>query len=177
MLVAVGSTNRTKIQPVKTIFRKHFPAVVVKGIKIHSGVSDQPMNDEEMYTGALNRAKEALKKIPEADYGVGIEGGLHKYSYGWFERSLVVIVNKKGDIGVGASGGLALPPPVINRIMKGKTLEQAVDEVFGTKKIGEGIGMFGVMTKGVVTRTSGVAHGVAFALSRFLHEGLYDRKT
>ena len=59
-------------------------------------------------------------------------------------------------------------------IHKGKTLEQAVDELFGTKQIGKGIGMFGIFTKGVVTRTSGVAHGVAFALARFLHERLYE---
>ena len=105
--------------------------------------------------------------------GVGIEGGLHQRSYGWFEHSLVVIINRKGKIGVGASGGLILPKKVIRRIHQGKTLEQAVDEIFATNKIGEGIGMFGLFTKGVVTRTSGVAHGVAFALAPFLHPQLY----
>lgn len=176
MIIAVGSVNKTKIDPVKDVFTKHFKGVKVVGVKVESGVSDQPKNEDEMYKGALNRAKGALRKVKNADYGVGIEGGIHKRSYGWFEHSLVVIVDKKGNIGVGSSGGLALPDRVINKILKeNMNLEEAVDEIFGTKQIGEGIGMFGVFTKGYVTRTSGVAHGVAFALARFLHNKVYDQ--
>ncbi len=175
MIIAVGSTNKTKIDPVKDVFSKHYKGVKIVGVKVSSGVSDQPRNEDEMYKGALNRAKGALVKVKNAQYGVGIEGGIHKRSYGWFEHSLVVIVDKKGNIGVGASGGLALPKVVIDRIERGKNLEQAVDEIFGTQKIGEGIGMFGVFTKGYVTRTSGVSHGVAFALARFLHSNIYNK--
>lgn len=177
MIIAVGSTNKTKIDPVKDVFSRHFKNIKVVGVKVSSGVSDQPKNDDQIYKGALNRATNALKSVKNAQYGVGIEGGIHQYSYGWFERSLVVIIDKKGDIGIGASGGLALPKKVVEKIQKGKNLEEAVDELFGTKEIGEGIGMFGVFTKGVVTRTSGVAHGVAFALARFLHKDIYSIKT
>ncbi len=173
MIVAVGSLNPTKIDPVSEIFSHHFKNVKIKGVSVPSGVADQPLRDDEMYEGALNRATQALKKVKGAKYGVGIEGGLHQHSYGWLERSLVVIVDKKGAVGVGASGGLVLPDIVIEKIQQGQNLEQAIDELFGTHKIGQGIGMFGIFTKGVVTRTEGVKHGVAFALVRFLHESLY----
>lgn len=173
MKVAVGSTNPTKIDPVKEIFSHHFKHVEVKGVSVSSGVSDQPKSNTEAFQGAYNRAKAALEKIPDADYGVGIEGGLHEHTFGWFENSLVVIMNRAGEYGVGASGGLALPDKVMKQIHEGKNLEEAVDNLFGTTKVGEGIGMFGVMTKGVVTRSSGVSHGVAFALARFLHKDLY----
>lgn len=173
IIVAVGSTNKTKIEPVKDIFSHHFKKVLVKGVSVESGVNDQPMSDDEMYQGALNRARNALKKIKESDFGVGIEGGVHEYSYGWFERSIVVIIDKKGNIGVGSSGGLKLPEKVMKRIQKGENLEQAVDGLFGTKKIGQSIGMFGIMTKGIVTRAEGVKHGVAFAIARFLHTDIY----
>ena len=174
MIVAVGSTNKTKLQPVRAVFSHHFKGVIVKGVPVLSGVSEQPMSDDEMFLGAKNRAEAALQKIQNADYGVGIEGGLHKYSYGWFERSIVVIIDKNHDLGIGSSGGLALPPSVIKKIQKGKTLEEAIDELFGTHHIGEGIGMFGIFTKGVVTRSAGVKHGVAFALARFLHSSIYE---
>ncbi|MCX6731326.1 MAG: DUF84 family protein, partial [Candidatus Roizmanbacteria bacterium] len=77
---------------------------------------------------------------------------------------------------VGASGGLVLPEIIMDSIHKGKNLEEAIDAHFKTTKIGEGIGMFGILTKGVVTRSEGVKHGVAFALARFLHEKVYEAK-
>lgn len=174
MIIAVGSTNPTKIQPVIEIFSHHYKNCKVKGVSVASGIADQPMNIDDMYRGALNRAKKALQKVKDAHYGVGIEGGLHKHSFGWFEHSIVVIINKKNQIGIGASGGLVLPEIIIDSIHKGKNLEEAVDTQFKTKKIGEGIGMFGIFTKGVVTRSEGVRHGVAFALGRFLHEDIYN---
>jgi len=173
MIIAVGSKNKTKIIPVKKVFSFHFKNVKVIGVPVNSKVREQPLHDTEMYEGALNRAKKALEQVRDAEYGVGVEGGIHEYAYGVFERSIVVIVNRKGEIGVGSSGGLVLPKRVISAIKRGKTLEEAVDDLFGTKKIGEGIGMFGLFTKGYVTRASGVEHGVAFALARFLHKNLY----
>ncbi len=176
MIVAVGSTNPTKIQPVIEIFSHHFKNCLVRGVKVESGVSEQPMDIDEMYTGAYNRAIKALSSINHAEYGVGIEGGLHKHSFGWFEHSLVVIVNKKKQVGIGATGGLVLPEIIINTIHKGKNLEEAIDSHFNTTKVGEGIGMFGIFTKGIVTRSEGVRHGVAFALARFLHKEIYEAR-
>ena len=174
MIVAVGSTNQTKIKPVREVFKHHFKKVKVVGVKVNSQVQDQPLSDEEMFKGAYNRVKTALNKVKNADFGVGIEGGVHKYSYGWFEQSIVVIIDKEGNFGVGSSGGLALPKRIVEKIHKGANLEEAIDEIFGTRKIGEGIGMFGIMTKGVVTRSEGVKRGVAFALARFLHSDVYE---
>lgn len=176
MNVAVGSTNPTKIDPVRSVFSRHFPDVQVTGVSVTSGVADQPMDEDAMYRGAVTRARAALRAVPDADYGVGIEGGLRRTGFGWYESSLVAITNRAGKIGVGSSGGLILPDAVMHLIHGGKTLEQAIDELYGTEKIGRGIGMFGVMTDGVVTRTEGVRHGVAFALARFIHEAIYDRK-
>ncbi|OGG04930.1 hypothetical protein A2Z33_06560 [Candidatus Gottesmanbacteria bacterium RBG_16_52_11] len=175
MLVAVGSTNPTKAAPVRDIFRRYYKNISVRSVAVESGVADQPVSLEEMFRGALNRARSALSAVPRAHFGVGIEGGLQENSFGWMEQSLVVITDRRGRIGVGASGGLVLPDAVMLEIRKGKTLEQAIDMLFGTDKIGRGIGMFGVFTRGVVTRTGGVSHGVAFALARFLNAPLYDR--
>lgn len=173
MIVAVGSTNPTKIKPVKDVFSYYFGDVEITGVSVPSGVAEQPLGDDEMYKGALTRARGALHAVPGAQFGVGIEGGVRKAGYGWFESSLVVVMDREGKTGVGSSGGLVLPERVMEKIRKGKTLEQAIDELFGTNNIGEGMGMFGVLTKGLVTRTEGVKHGVAFALARFLHDWLY----
>ena len=174
MIVAIGSKNPTKTQAVKNIFKKYFQNIKIIGVEVRSGVKEQPQNINEAFYGALTRAQEAIRNVKNASYGVGIEGGIHKYQHGWMEQSVVVITDSKGKIGVGSSGALLLPRKVVEKIKKGYTLEQAVDNLFGTSKIGRGIGAFGLFTKGVITRTSGMEHGVAFALSIFLHEKLYE---
>src|SRR5690606_21642119 len=46
------------------------------GIEVGSGVSDQPMSDVESITGATTRAWRSLQ-ASDAEYGVGLEGGVH----------------------------------------------------------------------------------------------------
>lgn len=173
MIVAVGSLNPTKITPVQEVFGHHFKKVKVVPVGVESGVADQPMDHDVMYTGAYNRAKSALKMVKGAHYGVGIEGGLHKYSFGWLEDTIVVIINKKGEVGIGKSGGVMQPKEIISKIKKGKNLNEAIKELYGIEDLGSGIGMYGWFTDKVVTRSSAIKHGVAFALSRFLHKNLY----
>ncbi len=173
MIVAIGSKNPTKIRPVRKIFKKYFKDISIESYEVSSGVSDQPLSEDEIYEGALNRAKEVLKKAPDAEYGVGIEGGIVENSFGINEKSIVVIADRKGNIGVGISAALFLPRKVTRHIDEGKNLTQAIDSVFGTKDVGKGIGAYGTFTKGVVTRASGMEHAIAFALSRFLHKELF----
>ncbi|MFC1647168.1 DUF84 family protein, partial [Patescibacteria group bacterium] len=85
MIIAVGSKNPTKIESTKLVFSYYFKEIKVVGVDVDSGVKDQPNSDDEMYKGAFERAKKSLNKVSNSDYGVGIEGGIHKYSYGWFE--------------------------------------------------------------------------------------------
>lgn len=173
MIVVLGSTNPTKLQAVKNTFTKHFKDVKVIQISTESGVADQPLTETETFQGALNRARNSLKSVKNADFGIGIEGGLDQKSFGWFEQSIIVIINRQGLTGVGSTGGLVLPKKFIKEIKKGKNLEEVIDRHFQTHKVGRGIGMFGIMTKRLVTRTSGMEQGIAFALAPFLHPNLY----
>lgn len=173
MIIAVGSTNKTKITPVKKIFRKHFPKAKIVGVSVPSGVSDQPKSNDEMYTGALNRARGALEQVKDAEYGVGIEGGIHKYSFGWFEFQLIVIVDRQGTIGVGTSGGLMFSEKIMKHLHQGKELNEAVEALTGIKNIGHNKGLFGYVSHDVVTRGKAIEHGVALALGRFLHPELF----
>ena len=49
MIIVVGSTNKTKINPVKEVFKYHFKNVKVIGVNVNSLVEDQPLSDEEMF--------------------------------------------------------------------------------------------------------------------------------
>ena len=79
MNIAVGSLNPVKLAAVKEAFSIVWPDTVwdVIGVEVISGVSAQPMSDIESIKGAINRAKISITEL-EADYGVGLEGGLQK---------------------------------------------------------------------------------------------------
>ena len=77
--VMVGSTNPIKIEAVRTAFEMVWPEQIwdVTWVSAASGVSVQPMSDEECIIGARNRARAALAHS-DAAYGVGLEGGLQR---------------------------------------------------------------------------------------------------
>lgn len=174
MKIVVGSKNQAKINAVTQVFEYHFDNLEVIGVVVDSGVADQPLSLDDMYQGALNRAKEAMRVVPDAEYSIGIEGGINKTSFGWLKSALVVIVNSNGEIGVGSSGGIVLPKKIMSEVISGENLSDVVDKIFGTKDVGKGIGIFGVLTNEFLDRSAGTQHGVAFALSRFLHPKLWE---
>ena len=173
MIVAVGSKNPPKVKAVKKIFSKYFSDVEAIPVDVQSGVSEQPLTEEEIYDGAYNRAKAAIDVVKNASYGIGIEGGIINHIHGMYEKAAVVVVDREGNVGLGFSPGLFLPKKITDHIEGGKNLSEAIDEVFGTKDIGRGIGAYGIFTKGVVTRAKGMEQAIAFALSRFLHKKLF----
>lgn len=174
MKVAVGSLNPVKINAVTRAFKLVWSKkkIEVIGVKISSGVSNQPMSDAESIKGATLRAKRAIKKIG-ADFGVGLEGGLQKIGKQWFDCGWCVAVSKKGTIGIGSSARIQTPQKIMKLVREGRELGTANDIVFGTKNSKQKEGHFGLMTKGIVTRTDAYKDSIVFALSRFIHPELF----
>ena len=76
--VIIASQSPVKINAVKTAFKKVFPniSLVFDSINAPSGVADQPMNNAETFAGAINRVNYSFKEQVNADFWVGIEGGI-----------------------------------------------------------------------------------------------------
>ncbi|HEV2340147.1 MAG TPA: inosine/xanthosine triphosphatase [Patescibacteria group bacterium] len=172
MVVAIGTTNPSKIIPVEQVFHHYFEGIDVKAvaIKVDSGVRYLPMDADEMYQGAINRAKKAREKVQNADYTIGIEGGFHKYPFGWVKKEVIVIVDKKGKEGVGVTGGVMVPDAIMKRVEKGQDLRDAIFDLYNIRDAGLNSGVVGIVTKSYVIRSEALRHGIAFALSPFLHE-------
>lgn len=80
--VAIGSTNPVKSSACKAGFARMFPSVKAQFdfLPAASGVSDQPMTDDETRRGACNRAMNAAREFRRRhgdwpSYAVGLEGG------------------------------------------------------------------------------------------------------
>ncbi len=174
MKIAVGSKNLVKLKAVETAFKTVWPDEnwEVLSIKVDSGVPDQPMSDQEAIHGAKNRAKQALKKI-QADYGVGIEGGIQKIGDDYFDTGWVVVVDEQGVEGIGSALKIIVPPKMMELVNQGKELGLVNDIIFNLHNSKQAEGHFGLMTNNAIDRAKGYKDGVIAALSRFIHPDLF----
>jgi len=177
-LVIVASKNPVKINATIEGFSKMFANqdFTFRGVEVASGVSDQPMSDKETLTGAKNRALNAQKTIVEADFWVGIEGGIEETDDGMMAFAWVVVITTDQE-GKSRTSTFHLPPKVTELIHKGTELGLANDQVFGKKNSKQKGGAVGSLTEGVLSRTAYYVQPVVLALVPFLKSELYGRKS
>ena len=180
MLVAIGSGNPVKVNAVKNVFKKAFvkfrkaglcqsPALSIffVNFEVNSSVSDQPIGDDEIIKGAINRAKLARKKSG-ADFGVGLEGGVIETKFGMMESAWCAVVNNKKTVSLGGGMHFLIPKKIAKRIRRGEELGPIMDDLTGREEVKKQGGAVEVFTKGLLTRTSAYCHLVKMALSKFL---------
>ena len=163
--VAIGSKNPAKIRAVSAAFQKVLPGETLDfiPIEVESGIADQPMSDNESILGAQSRAQAAMK-LANADFGVGLEGGLHELGSTWFTGNIACVVTRDAKYGYGLSPKVTVPLPVVEAVKAGKNLSDAMHDVFGIKDIGKKDGLLGYMTDGHITRASASEQAVISAL-------------
>jgi inosine/xanthosine triphosphatase len=172
--IVVASKNPTKIQAALNGFQEMFPneTFEVEGINIPSGVKDQPIGNEETFTGAHNRVKGAKEARPDADYWVGIEGG-NIAENGEMEVMAWIIVLSDTQMGKGRTAGFFLPPQIVNLVNEGYELGHANDMVFGVDNSKQTGGASGLLTDKIVTRLRFYTPAVILALIPFKKPELF----
>ncbi|MGI5240091.1 DUF84 family protein [Dactylosporangium sp. CA-139066] len=173
MLVAVGSRNPVKVASVRAAFNAVWPGSewCVEGCSVASGVSDQPMSDEEARSGARTRAVVA-RQTANADYGVGLEGGLQQVGPHWFNCGWVYVVDREGIEGMASTVRIVVPPTVMQLIWQGHELGDACDQIFKARNTKQHGGIFGLLSNGAIDRTSAFTDAVVAAVVTFLHPQL-----
>lgn len=173
-LVIVGSKNPVKILSAEEAFRLTFGNdSLVQGINVDSGVSKQPIGDQETYQGAFARASNSKLAFPEADFWVGIEGGTHQVEEDWMAYAYIVILDRTGKEGKARSASFWLSKKVGGLLADGMELGEADDLVFRTDNSKLKGGAVGLLTKGVVNRKELYKQAVILALIPFINEDLY----
>ncbi len=130
MKIVLGSTSEAKKEildnALKTAIAGKYQIV---GVSADSGVSDQPLIEDETVKGAVNRAKNAFKQVSDADFAVGLEGGLHKANGSdYFLVCGVAIVDNTQKVYIGLGGQLELPKEVSNSIKNGEQFGEVIRE-------------------------------------------------
>ena len=173
--IVVASKNPVKINVMLAGFQKMFPEeqFEIEGVSAASGVGDQPKTNAEIFSGALNRAHNACKECQEADFFVGIEGGIEENASDMESFAWVVIRSKNGELGKGKTGRFFLPPKVAALVKEGKELGEADDIVFGRTNSKQENGAVGILTENVVDGQKYYTDAVIMALIPFKNQPLY----
>lgn len=167
-LVVVASQNPVKISATEDGFSRMFPDTdfQYQGISVASGVPDQPLSRAETLQGARNRAENAAIVMPNADYTVGIEGGIEAVD-GQLQVFAWVVVKHGDIIGRAQTGVFYLPDEVAQLIHAGRELGDADDIVFGRQNSKQANGSIGLLTDDAMTRQSYYVNAVIMALIPF----------
>lgn len=151
--VIIASKNPVKIQAVKNEFQKMFPNGEFEfiGKSIDSGVADQPLSNSETYLGASIRVKSTEQKYPNAEFYVGIEGGVERVknemqAFAW------IVIKSLDKIGKSKTAVFYLPKQIVDLILEGKELGKADDIVFELENSKQQNGAVGILTNNVMTR-------------------------
>lgn len=175
MKLVISSKNPVKVNATLGGFKQMFPEETFEHemVAVSSGVSDQPMSNEETYLGATNRANNAKQEMPDADYWIGLEGGIEEGEKGMEAFAWAVVINKEGLLGKSRTATFFLPQRIAELVNQGTELGHADDMVFGTSNSKQSSGSVGILTKDVLTRTTYYQDAIVLALIPFKNPDLY----
>jgi inosine/xanthosine triphosphatase len=147
--VAIGSTNKVKVQAVKNALNDGEFRVVAYAAE--SNVRRQPLSNEETLQGAINRARDCLEKTG-ADLAVGLEAGILFIQNQAFLCHWGAIVDRH-QYTYFTNGPLILLPAEFKKpLLEGKNLEDLMLSSTGIDKLGEKEGAIGIYTSGRLNR-------------------------
>lgn len=167
--IIVASNNPVKIEAARLGFEAMFPDAEFEseGVSVPSHVSDQPMTVQETIQGATHRAQNARSAKPEADYWVGIEGGVADSELGMQCFAWIIVIGQDSIIGRGQTAIFYLPEEVAQLVRQGVELGHADDQVFGRENSKQKNGAIGLLSDDAVDRTSYYVQAMIMALVAF----------
>ena len=167
MHVVIASLNPVKIGAVEDAFALFLPQPDCRfqGINVSSSVADQPLSDKETWQGAYNRVMAAAAAHPNADYCVGLEGGIDSLHQQISTFAWIVVRHKDGRTSQSRSTSLPLPKSITALIDQGLELGDACDREFNTNNVKQKGGAIALLTRDNYTRRSAYTQTVCFALA------------
>ena len=172
--IVVASNNPVKVAAALGGFQKMLPRLSfeTEAVSVPSGVADQPMTDAETLLGAVNRVHAAKTAQPEADFWIGLEGGV-EMDKGELSAFAWIVVSSKERLGKARTGAFYLPRAVTELVGQGLELGKANDQIFSQVNSKQKGGAIGILSDGAVGRKELYEQAVVLALVPFKNEQLY----
>ncbi len=175
MKTLVGSTNQVKINGAIRALERYYSNVSVEGIKVSSGVSDEPIN-EEIYLGARNRLNNLIDYAKnnnlDIDYFMTIESGITNLLGDYIIINVALISDNNGNISMGTSAGFPVSNKYLDEIIS-TDLNKVITKLFSPKEEGSKEGAISYLTKSVITRTHLTEEAFIMALTKFINGNIW----
>ncbi len=185
--IALGSDRAAKIMSVRAAVERVaeidplWKGASVVARKVQTDAPAMPLNDWQLMSGARQRAM-AVREILveqklEADLYAGLEGGFHSIQlegeWHTFLRGWAFVTD--GEHGsFGMSPSIAVPEPIVERVVKGKReLGEVIDEVAGMRDVRSKQGAWGVLSRDLLTRSMSFEAALIAAFAPFYDRELY----
>jgi inosine/xanthosine triphosphatase len=175
--VIIASSNPVKVNATKDGFTTMYPGeeFIFTGIKLNHDISPQPMSDKETLLGAEKRSKLCQELVEDADYWVGLEGGVEiegddLVAFAW------IVIRSRERMSKARTGAFNLPPAVAKLVLEGKELGEADDIVFNRQNSKQENGAVGLLTHDIIDRKRYYSHAVILALIPFLNPDHYPAR-
>lgn len=181
MRILVASSNPVKISAAQQAAHAMFPdrEITVEGTsRTLASLPAQPMGDGETRACALERVEFMRQHDEDADFYIGIEGGLaftenvfgqeQLECFAWF-----IIQDRNGEASETRSASFILPPAIKTHILAGEELGHATDKVFSKHNSKQGGGTVAELTDGLIDRTAYYVHPLILAFIPFRKPELY----
>jgi non-canonical (house-cleaning) NTP pyrophosphatase len=117
-LLLISSESPVKHRALSRGLRRAGIRTNVDGVKVASGVNEQPMSIEESYDGAINRHANLKKLGKKADYFATIESGQHTAhkNHSMFGCAVIVLEKAGGEQKIGIDLDVEFPREMVEKV-------------------------------------------------------------
>lgn len=158
--IAVGSLNPVKVEAVRNVMERIYGDVRITAVDVQGDVPQQPFGNETRL-GAENRARNALGSH---GMSVGIEAGVFEFPDGLYDIQHCAVVSRDGRVTYGQGSGFRYPDDIASLVRSGKTVEEAVRELYGGDGVGKRQGAVGMLSHGLLDRLGLTEQAVTTAM-------------
>jgi len=165
MEFVLGSENQAKKRAAVRIIEQCLENSSVSSVSVSSGVSAQPMSEEETRQGAINRSVAVANDM----YGIGLEGGVHMIADTMYLCNWGALTTPEGKTYTAAGAQIPLPEELAVEVRSGKELGDAVDDYFKKRNVRMSEGAMGMLTAQLVSRDALFEHIMQLLIGQLLY--------
>jgi inosine/xanthosine triphosphatase len=188
MIIALGSARSAKIMALRAACARiaevdaRWKRAEMISRAVETGAPRMPLNDTQLMRGAHERA-DAVRELlategQRADFYVGLEGGFHSitldgrrhtFLHGWAYATDGV----RGYFG--HAPAVTVPAAIVARVEgTGRELGEVIDEVAGERDVRSRQGAWGVLSRGLLTRSASFETALVAAFAPFYNARVYE---